>query len=53
MTSRPSIWILEDDEALCSLLRFRFDAFGWCTISFHRPRSFEQELATGTRRNPF
>jgi DNA-binding response OmpR family regulator len=46
--SSPSIWILEDDEALCGLLRSRFDALGWSTTTFHRPRSFEEELASGT-----
>jgi len=46
--SSPSIWILEDDEALCGLLRSRFDSIGWSSTSFHLPRSFEVELANGT-----
>jgi DNA-binding response OmpR family regulator len=46
--SSPSIWILEDDVALCSLLSSRFDGLGWSSTSFHRPRSLEDELATGT-----
>ena len=48
MSSCPSIWILEDDEALCALLRSRFDALGWSTTTFHRPRGFEEELASGS-----
>ena len=48
MASSPLIWILEDDEALCGLLNSRFDALGWTSISFHRPRSFEQELASSS-----
>jgi DNA-binding response OmpR family regulator len=46
--SSPLIWLLEDDEALCGLLRSRFDALGWTTTAFHRPRSFEDELASGS-----
>jgi len=47
LESSPSIWILDDDEALCSLLMSRFEALGWSSTSFHRPRSFELALATG------
>jgi DNA-binding response OmpR family regulator len=46
--SSPSIWILEDDEGLCALLRSRFESLGWSCTSFHLPRSFERELAAST-----
>jgi two-component system phosphate regulon response regulator OmpR len=42
--SPSSIWILEDDQVLCSLLSERFDALGWRSRAFHRPRSLEQAL---------
>lgn len=43
-----TIWILEDDQVLCSLLSDRFAALGWSSRSFHRPRSLEQALAQDT-----
>jgi DNA-binding response OmpR family regulator len=46
--SSSSIWILEDDQVLCSLLTARFQALGWQTRSFHRPRSLEQALPDGS-----
>jgi hypothetical protein len=33
MESSPSIWILEDDVALCGLLMSRFEALGWTSTS--------------------
>lgn len=45
VNSSPAIWILEDDDALCSLLCRCFQPLGWQTTVFHRPRMFEQELA--------
>lgn len=44
MDAPSSIWILEDDQVLCSLLCERFEALGWRSRSFHRPRSLEQAL---------
>lgn len=45
MTTASSIWILEDDQVLCSLLGERFEALGWTSRAFHRPRSLEKALA--------
>jgi DNA-binding response OmpR family regulator len=48
VNASAAIWILEDDQVLCSLLSERFDALGWRSRAFHRPRSLEQALAQET-----
>ena len=45
MNRAASIWILEDDLALCDLLVQCFAPLGWQTRTFARPRCLEEGLA--------
>ncbi|MFN9629895.1 MAG: response regulator transcription factor [Cyanobacteriota bacterium] len=42
-----NIWILDDDEAMCSLLRRQSQKFGWNLHAFHHPRQLQAALQDG------
>lgn len=43
-TGRTTIWLLEDDGALCALLRQRLEALGLALRIFPEPRALEEAL---------
>lgn len=42
-----NIWILDDDQAMCSLLARQGEKVGWQIHSYHHPRSLLLECQTG------
>lgn len=45
--SRLNIWILDDDQAMCSLLARQGEKVGWQTHSYHHPRQLPEALEKG------
>ena len=42
-----NIWILDDDEAMCSLLSRQSQKLGWTIQAFHHPRQLPEALEKG------